>query len=128
MTEEEKSAHKRAQRAKHNRTYYNANKVKWQSLPSQSTNSQMRHQRQRKYGVSQEQFAAMLISQGGACAICGATEAGGRGTFHVDHCHSLGTVRGLLCHNCNVGLGHFRDDTALLLRASNYLAASRTIH
>jgi hypothetical protein len=73
----------------------------------------------------------MLAAQGGGCAICGATEPGGRGTFHVDHDHGCcaGTnrktcgscVRGLLCNGCNIGLGAFADDTTRLAAAIAYL-------
>ena len=50
------------------------------------------------------------------CIICGATS-----TLVVDHCHKTGVVRGILCSNCNLGLGHFKDDPLLLEFASQYL-------
>ncbi len=78
--------------------------------------------RKRKYGVSDAEFKALLESQGGLCAIC----RRGRGTreFSVDHDHSTGLVRGLLCDPCNHGLGSFRDDPAILASAISYLGRS----
>jgi hypothetical protein len=73
----------------------------------------------RSYNLTLEQVAAM---RAGGCAICGATEGGGRhGQLHIDHCHATGRVRGALCHDCNNGLGRFRDDPALLRAAAAYL-------
>jgi hypothetical protein len=71
------------------------------------------------YGITKADYEAMLAAQGGLCAICGSppvtsTYTGNRqGTpytatrtlLHVDHCHSTGRVRGLLCPRCNMGLG-----------------------
>ena len=59
----------------------------------------------------------MLIAQSGRCAICTDPMT----NPHVDHCHSSSTVRGLLCTNCNVGLGQFKDDPTRLLAAVAYL-------
>jgi hypothetical protein len=73
------------------------------------------------YGMTPDDFDRMLASQGGKCAICGCTDPGGVGRFHVDHNHETRAVRGLLCHLCNVGLGHFRDSAEVLARASSYL-------
>jgi hypothetical protein len=67
----------------------------------------------------------MLEAQGGRCAICRSDKPGGRGRFAVDHCHSSGRVRGLLCVACNAGLGQFRDDPDLLRAAVAYLAVHR---
>lgn len=74
-----------------------------------------------KYGITADQFNTMLEEQDGVCAICGiqAEEYGKR--FSIDHCHTTGTVRGLLCMNCNTALGHFRDDVESLERAIKYL-------
>lgn len=79
-----------------------------------------------RFGVTLEWFDSLLASQGGRCAICGTDTPGGRGAFHVDHCHTTGAVRRLLCHNCNVGLGHFRDDPVLLVSATHYLLEFQT--
>jgi hypothetical protein len=74
-----------------------------------------------KYGLSQEQYDAMLVTQGGQCALCRADAPGGKGSWHVDHCHTTGRVRGLLCHHCNLGLGNFRDNPVVLAAAIEYL-------
>lgn len=79
----------------------------------------------RLYGIGLNEYAAMLQSQGQRCAICPATEPGGNSTsWHVDHDHATGRVRGLLCVRCNLGLGYFQDDPDRLVRASAYLRAS----
>jgi hypothetical protein len=75
----------------------------------------------RKYGITAADYDRMLAKQGGVCAICRGSESGGRGTFHVDHCHATGRIRGLLCHWCNVALGCFRDRPERLERAIEYL-------
>lgn len=72
----------------------------------------------RAAGLTEEQYETMLTEQKGRCAICG-MEPSGR--LHVDHDHDAGTARGLLCTNCNPGLGFFRDDPVLLRRAAEYL-------
>ena len=75
-----------------------------------------------QYGISVEEYDAMLVAQGGGCGICGATEPGGRTKyFPVDHCHTTGVVRGLLCTKCNRGLGLFNDSTDRMERAVKYL-------
>jgi hypothetical protein len=73
------------------------------------------------FGITLEQFDEILLSQNGGCAICNTKTPGGKGNFHVDHCHSTGRIRGLLCHHCNVGLGHFRDSPSLLVAAAQYV-------
>lgn len=74
------------------------------------------------YGITVEEFDALLAAQDGKCAICGVSEFPGRGNRpHVDHCHTTGAVRGILCHFCNLGLGNFRDRPDLLESAAAYL-------
>jgi Recombination endonuclease VII len=70
----------------------------------------------RRYGISAEEADAMLVAQGGLCAICKVAPA-----KHVDHDHATGAVRALLCFNCNGGLGQFKDDPLLLHAAAYYV-------
>ena len=73
-------------------------------------------------GVTPEMYDAMYVSQAGKCAICATTEPGGkRERFCIDHCHTTGTIRGLLCVSCNSGLGYFKDDVDRLNAAMTYL-------
>jgi len=73
------------------------------------------------YGITIEDWHAMLIAQSGRCDIC--TKPMMKPL--VDHCHETGRVRALLCGACNVGLGQFQDDVALMLRAIAYLEQHR---
>ena len=79
-----------------------------------------------RYGLSLGTYNKMLVAQEGVCAICRFPETAHRkGTiveFAVDHDHSTGRVRGLLCRSCNLGLGRFKDSPRLLLAALEYLA------
>jgi hypothetical protein len=75
----------------------------------------------RTYGISLEEYEAMAESQGFVCAICHKPNHSKKGQLHVDHSHSTGAIRGLLCFGCNNGLGAFKDNPELLLAAINYL-------
>ena len=74
-----------------------------------------------KYGITLADYNAMLLQQNSKCKICFSTEPKGFGRFHVDHDHKTGKVRGLLCSHCNVGLGHFKENAALLRDAASYV-------
>jgi Recombination endonuclease VII len=77
----------------------------------------------RQYGLTIIQFEALLAKQHGACAICGHQDLSNKKMFPtVDHCHATGKVRGLLCMQCNNGLGKFKDNPALLMKAAEYLS------
>ena len=73
-----------------------------------------------RFGITLGDYDRMLAEQDGGCAICGRADP--NFSLAVDHCHKTKRVRQLLCTKCNQGLGHFRDDPALLLRAIEYLA------
>ena len=73
----------------------------------------------RKYKLTQIDFEFMLGQQGGVCAICERKPV--RRNFCVDHDHATGRVRGLLCGECNIGLGKFKDSSYLLKQATEYL-------
>jgi hypothetical protein len=85
-----------------------------------------RHRRRswlkRKYGITPEQYDALLVAQGGVCGVCVTPPADARGyRMHVDHDHHTGRVRGILCGPCNVGIGQLRDDPTILESAATYL-------
>ena len=78
------------------------------------------------YGITLEQYEAMMAEQNGVCAICKQPENtkdkdGGPRGMPVDHCHTTGKVRGLLCTPCNRALGMFKDSTENLQSAIDYL-------
>lgn len=75
----------------------------------------------KKYGITLEDYDQILLSQSSCCAICKQTEPNGKGVFHVDHCHTTGKVRGVLCAKCNILLGHADDNTKILMSAIKYL-------
>ena len=79
----------------------------------------------RQYGLTFEEFDAMLSSQENACAICGTKQPsknrGRTRRFHVDHCHKTGKVRGLLCKSCNIALGEIEDNIHTLKSMIQYL-------
>jgi hypothetical protein len=86
--------------------------------------------------VTNSDYQKMLKTQNGVCAICGNHETGivrngntkGKGKVRalaVDHCHKTGKIRGLLCGQCNIALGAFKDDTDILASAASYLLNSR---
>jgi Recombination endonuclease VII len=78
--------------------------------------------RSRTYKTSQEFLEEILLAQNGKCPICGSQNGGGRhDVFVVDHDHDNGNVRGMLCNNCNLGLGYFKDDPKILKSAIKYL-------
>ena len=72
------------------------------------------------YGISPEEYDAMLAHQGGVCAICKRAPQDGK-MLCVDHCHLTGVVRGLLCSNCNSALAFFREEPDALRAAIAYL-------
>jgi hypothetical protein len=74
---------------------------------------------QKRYGLTIEQLNEMKHKQKDMCAICGR-----KIKLVVDHCHKKNKVRGLLCSNCNSGLGMFNDDIDCMKKAIKYLEGS----
>jgi len=72
-----------------------------------------------KYGVTAEDYDEIIALQGGGCAICGVSAS--RKRLAVDHCHTTGKVRGVVCAKCNTGLGLFGDSPKRMLEAAKYL-------
>lgn len=80
----------------------------------------------KSYGITLEDWERMYAAQEGACAICKTSEhekSERYANLAVDHCHTTGRVRGLLCNTCNRALGMFQDNPEYLLRAAKYLGA-----
>jgi hypothetical protein len=73
------------------------------------------------YGLTLEELDAMWQAQSGRCAICGVPERTTR-RLAIDHDHTTGAVRGLLCQRCNMALGMFEDDPDRLTAAAAYLS------
>ena len=76
-----------------------------------------------KYGITEEIYEKILKHQSGVCAICHFHQRYKR--LAVDHDHKTGQVRGLLCENCNRGLGRFFDSEYRLENAAKYIRASK---
>lgn len=75
----------------------------------------------RHYGITLAAYENMLAAQGDKCAICGRSPDEFKRAFAVDHDHKTGIVRGILCPDCNRGLGGFHDNPELLRRAADFL-------
>lgn len=83
---------------------------------------QRKYQLRDKYGITEEDYQNLLDRQKGLCVICSTDKPTGKWkVFAVDHCHHTGHVRGLLCNECNRGMGLLKDNSELLRKAAEYL-------
>ena len=91
--------------------------------PDYETNRKLKN----RYGITPEQYTEILEKQNGKCAICGNEETAKHHKskkvqkLAVDHCYKSGKVRGILCQDCNRGIGKFHDDISILENAIKYL-------
>ena len=97
----------------HNRTYYLQNRGKIRER-------QWEYDLMRCYGLTRQQYNEMLVAQGGVCRIC--TERSAT-KLSVDHDHSSGRIRALLCHQCNLAVAHVKENPARAIAAADYLIA-----
>jgi hypothetical protein len=74
------------------------------------------------YGISLEQYAALFKQQQGCCAICSMSQEQLSTKLCVDHNHATGEIRGLLCSRCNFGLGSFKDNPDVMIKAAAYVS------
>jgi hypothetical protein len=88
--------------------------------PQRESAQVVRRKREREFGLTHDEFLALLDVQAGVCAICGNGNDGPR-QLSIDHDHATGQVRGLLCDRCNPMLGYARDNIAVLEAAIEYL-------
>lgn len=99
--------------------------------PERAANTSRNTHLKNTMGISLKIYEELLAAQRGVCAICGNVETAlGRGgaikPLAVDHCHTTGRVRGLLCYACNTMLGFSKDNVTVLQTAINYLHMATT--
>lgn len=94
--------------------------------PAEASARDRRRTLKTKYGISEDKFWEMLVDQEFSCATCHVKLT--KATTHIDHDHRSGIVRGLLCFNCNVAIGHFRDNPVLMERAASYVREAIRVH
>lgn len=99
--------------------------ARWRSNPENLKKVHLRYIKSR-YGITVEEYSKMYDDQKGLCAICGKDNGDIR--LHVDHCHTTGKVRGLLCFLCNSALGKVKDDVAVLEKAILYLQKHQSLY
>jgi hypothetical protein len=75
--------------------------------------------------ITLDQYNQIFTNQNGCCAICDKHQSDEPRALAVDHDHETGKVRGLLCNNCNRGIGHLKDSEETLLKAASYLAKTK---
>ena len=81
-----------------------------------------------QYGITLEEAKELLVSQSNACALCEKEVSwlpGFSASAHVDHCHSTGKVRGILCGSCNTALGKLGDSVESITKVLNYLKETK---
>ncbi len=110
------------------KVYYQKNKLRLREYENSQSVSERRHTNliKRNFGLTKLDYDNLLNKQKGVCAICNQKETskhqkGKLRKLSVDHCHITGKVRGLLCTKCNMSLGGFRDNIAILKIAVSYL-------
>ena len=92
----------------------------WKAKNPEKAKASSRNTKLKKaFNITHEDYLVLLANQGGVCAICKQEELSRH--LAVDHCHTTGQVRGLLCTKCNNGLGNFNDSPELLQQAIGYL-------
>lgn len=92
--------------------------------PSHNYESRRNARLKHRYGITAAEYDAMYTAQKGCCAICAKPAEEGGSPAHwtaklaVDHCHDTGKVRGLLCNDCNAGIGHLANESVALSAAA----------
>lgn len=109
-------------------SYYKGRNEKTKSYRKQYNSKDENKQRQRNleliknFNITLEEYDKLLKQQNGVCAICGGKQNSIRNkNFAIDHCHTTGKIRGLLCDSCNRGIGLFKDNIELLNKSIKYL-------
>lgn len=110
---------------------YNEYRRKYRKLPHVLETEYkylMKKHYKKAYGLSIEEYDAIIKSHNGLCAICKTdkgrfdTRTGKKQKLHIDHCHLTGKIRGLLCNKCNIGIGLFNNNIELFKKVIEYLS------
>jgi hypothetical protein len=118
----------REARAEYQKVYYAANRERQleRHRGYRKSDSFVQRERERRlvkqFGITVAEYDQMVMARCGTCDVCGGVSPGQK-ALAIDHDHETGKVRGLLCGNCNTGIGNLRDSSELLGRARAYLTA-----
>jgi hypothetical protein len=104
-----------------NREARKAASKKWKEANRERVREYQKHANLKRYDLSLSEKEAMLTAQGNRCACCSSLDPRSKTGWHVDHCHTTGKVRGLLCLYCNVALGKVEDSIDRLKALISYL-------
>lgn len=108
------------------REWHEANKesVSARKRKNYSKEQQRNTKLQKLYGITLDDYNKMFADQAGCCATCGTHNSVTTKPLCVDHCHTTGLVRGLLCTQCNVALGLAKDNITTLQNMIKYLGGN----
>lgn len=113
------------------KNYYKKNPEKFKTYRNKNLKAADLHKHKSNlkvsFGIDVAAYENQYIKQLGACAICSGQNLSGK-RLAVDHDHTSGKIRGLLCTTCNTGLGQFKDSIDLLERAATYLSSGGVYH
>jgi hypothetical protein len=118
-----KEENKRKKRIRSKTSKYKAYQKNYSINPTNKIKLKINYEKSKlkKFGLTLEDYDLMFNNQYGCCAICGRLHSEFKKKLAVDHCHSTGKVRGILCSNCNSILGHAHDSIEVLQKAIDYL-------
>ena len=109
--------------------YYVQHRSRFKKYNASKRESMRIYHLKRNYGIDDAEYQSLLVKQNFCCAICAQPETSINGVtkktnfLAVDHCHETNKVRGLLCQNCNVGIGKLQENSELIRKAADYLDA-----
>lgn len=118
VSKEQRKAEARAYYLKHKEKILERTRQYYQDHKKECKDRMRSRKLKHYYGLTIEEYQQKVQEQKGCCAICGGTSDK---NLDVDHSHVTGAVRGLLCNNCNRGIGHLQDDPKIIQKAVAYL-------
>lgn len=124
------NAQQRANRKRNPEKYKQHDRKKFQKMMKQNPDQKLNQMLKDRYGITLKRYNEILNDQNGVCVICKRTALESLSArdqakrLFVDHCHLTGTVRGLLCRGCNLGLGFFNESLYCFHNAIEYITES----